>query len=103
MPSHLTTAGAPMTGTADTPPLSQALAKPKIMPLKSVTLEKIEAMEREAAARALHPVQRARAAPRHRRARLMAPTRPAARKQVLSEKLAQQAATGPKPQPKKQA
>lgn len=31
-------------------PHVQILAKPKIMPLKSVTLEKIEQMEREAAA-----------------------------------------------------
>ncbi len=30
--------------------LSEVLCKPKIMPLKSVTLEKLEAMEREAAA-----------------------------------------------------
>jgi BBSome-interacting protein 1 len=31
--------------------LSEILCKPKIMPLKSVTLEKIEQMEREAAER----------------------------------------------------
>ena len=35
--------------------LSEVLCKPKVMPLKSITLEKLEEMERQAAASAAQP------------------------------------------------